>query len=106
MGCDYYTQQYYVFTYKTPEGKEETYEEPAGERESWYIGEYDSDEMTRDDAMNQQIESLGFDKTKTLYENGKWSCTASCQYRLEEIMSHHLDKPVFKIVKYTVIWER
>lgn len=106
MGCDYYTQQYYLFTYTSSEGKEETYEEPAGVRESWYIGNYDSDVDTHASAMNKHIELLGFDKTLTLYTNGNWSCTESCKERLQAIMGRHLDKPVTQIVKYTVILDR
>lgn len=105
MGCDYYTQQYYLFTYTSSEGKEEAYEETAGDKESWYIGDYDPDVDTHESAMNKQIEALGFDKTIPLYTNGKWFCTESCKQRLQAIMCRHLDKPVFKIVKYTVIWD-
>jgi hypothetical protein len=106
MGCDYYSQAYYLFSYISTEGKKETYEEPAGERESWYIGDYDSDTETRDDAMNEQIEALGLDKTKVLYNKGVWSCSEICKERLQKIMARNLDKPVYKIVKYHAIWER
>jgi hypothetical protein len=106
MGCDYYTQKYYVFSYKSSEGKEETFDEPVGERESWYIGYYDEDVQTRAEAEEAQKEALGFNEVKVLYEGGKWLCTAICKENLEKIMDRHPGKEVFKIVKMTIMWDR
>jgi hypothetical protein len=106
MGCDFYSQLYYLFMYRTPEGKEEHYEEPVGQRESWYIGYYDPDIETREDAMNRAIENFGLNETKTLYENDKWFCIEACKENMESIMASHHDKPVVKIIKYNFVWAR
>jgi hypothetical protein len=107
MGVDYYTQDKYCFVYTSADGKEATFYEEAGGIQGYHIwgDEYDSDMMTLDDYL-EELSKQKNQRNTTLYVDGKWTCIAECQKRLQKILDKHPDKKAVKIYKCVFVWQR